>query len=111
VDAGRVHPSFVLAETWRRRGLVLGAPTYDGGILPAVEHVLRLLARKRLANRVAGLFGSSGWRGGAVRKMAEEVDGLGWDLVDTVEFRGAPRLDDLARAEELGQKVAEKIRG
>lgn len=109
VDASRVHPSFVLAEAWRRRGLVLGSPTYDGGILPAVERVLRLLARKRLANRVAGLFGSSGWQGGAVRKMADEVSGLGWELVDKVEFRGAPRREDLARGGELGRGVAQRV--
>ncbi|HAZ27924.1 TPA: MBL fold metallo-hydrolase [Candidatus Acetothermia bacterium] len=111
VDADRVHPSLVLAEVWRRRGLVVGAPTYDGGILPAVEGVLRLLVRKRLANRVVGLFGSSGWQGGAVRKMADEVTRLGWDLVDKVEFRGAPGPDDLTRAEELGRKVAERVKG
>ncbi len=111
VDAGRVHPSFVLAEAWRRKGLVLGSPTYDTGIFPAVEHALRLIARKRLANRVVGLFGSFGWRGGAVRKMADEVAPLGWDLVDKVEFGGAPRPDDLARGEELGRAVARRVRG
>ncbi len=110
VDAGRVHPSFVLAEVWRRKGLVLGSPTYDGGIFPAVDAVLRLLVRKRLANRVAGLFGSLGWQGGAVRKMADAVAPLGWDVVDKLEFKGAPRQDDLARGEELGRRVAERVR-
>jgi len=110
VDAARVHPSFILAEVWRRRGLVLGSPTYDGGILPAVEHVLHLLERKRLANRVVGLFGSSGWQGGAVRKMSDEVAALGWDLVDKVEFQGAPAPDDLACGEDLGRRVAEQVK-
>ena len=109
VDAARVHPSFVLAEAWRRRGLILGAPTYDTGIFPAVDHALRLIVAKRLLNRVVGLFGSLGWQGGAVRKMADEVTPLGWDLVDKVEFKGAPRQDDLARGEELGRRVAERV--
>ncbi|HEU68818.1 MAG TPA: FprA family A-type flavoprotein [Candidatus Acetothermia bacterium] len=109
VDAGRIHPSFVLAEAWRRRGLVLGAPTYDGGILPAVGAVLRLMARKRLANRVVGLFGSHGWQGGAVRKMADEVAEPRWEVVDKVEFEGAPRREDPARGAELGRQVAERV--
>lgn len=109
VDAARVHPSTVLAETWRRRGLVLGSPTYDTGIFPAVDHALRLIVAKRLLNRVVGLFGSFGWKGGAVRKMADEVASLGWDLADTVEFPGAPRQDDLARGEELGRRIAERV--
>jgi flavorubredoxin len=111
VDAARVHPSFVIAEVWRRRGVVLGAPTYDGGILPAVEDVLRLLVRKRLANRTVGLFGSAGWQGGAVRKMADEITPLGWDLVDKLEFKGAPTPDDLSRGEDLGRRVAERVTG
>lgn len=111
VDAARVHPSIVLAEVWKRRGLVLGSPTYDTGIFPAVEAVLRLLAHKRLANRVVGLFGSLGWQGGAVRKMADEAAALGWDLVDKVEFRGAPSPDDLARGQDLGRTVAERVKG
>ncbi|MCR4391382.1 MAG: FprA family A-type flavoprotein [Candidatus Acetothermia bacterium] len=110
IDAARVHPSFVLAEVWRRRGLILGSPTYDTGIFPAVEHALRLIARKRLANRVVGLFGSSGWQGGAVRKMAEEVAKLGWELVDKLEFKGAPVREDLAQGEELGRRVAERVK-
>lgn len=110
VDAARVHPSFVLAEAWLRRGLVLGSPTYDTGIFPAVEHALRLIARKRLANRVVGLFGSAGWQGGAVRKMAEEVAELGWELVDKLEFKGAPVREDLAAGEELGRRVAERVK-
>ncbi|QAA75952.1 MAG: Flavoprotein [Candidatus Bipolaricaulis sibiricus] len=111
VDAARVHPSTVLTEVWRRKGLILGSPTYDSGIFPAVEHALRLVVCKRLANRVVGLFGSLGWQGGAVRKMADEVAPLGWDLVDKVEFKGAPRADDLARGDELGRAVAERVRG
>lgn len=110
VDAARVHPSFVLAEVWRRRGLVLGSPTYDGGILPAVEHVLRLLTRKRLANRVVGLFGSAGWQGRAVQKMADEGERIGWDVVGKHEFRCAPSAGDLACGEDLGRRVAERVK-
>lgn len=111
LDAARAHPSTVLAEVWRRRGLVLGSPTYDTGIFPPVDHALRLIVAKRLQHRVAGLFGSLGWRGGAVQKMADAVAPLGWDVVDKLEFRGAPTADDLARAVELGRAVAERVRG
>ncbi|HEU68879.1 MAG TPA: FprA family A-type flavoprotein [Candidatus Acetothermia bacterium] len=111
VDAARVHPSTVLAEAWRRKGLIVGSPTYDTGIFPAVGQALRLIARKRLGNRVVGLFGSFGWRGGAVGKLAGLVDELGWELLGKVEFRGAPTADDLAQGRELGQAVAERVKG
>ena len=109
LDASRVHESFIVRDAWRFRGLVLGTPTYDTGIFPPIEQALRLLERKRLKNRVVGLFGSYGWKGGAVSKLAEKVGELGWELVDTVEFPGAPDSSDLERLWELGRKVAEAV--
>ncbi|RLE33010.1 FprA family A-type flavoprotein [Candidatus Acetothermia bacterium] len=109
LDAGRVHVSFLIREAWKRKGLVIGAPTYDTGIFPPVEYFLRLLERKRLRDRVVGLFGSYGWKGGSVPKMRERVEALGWELVGEVSFHGAPTPEDLARARELGRKVAERV--
>ena len=111
LDAGRAHVSFLIREAWKRRGLVLGAPTYDAGIFPPVEHLLRLLERKRLRGRVAGLFGAYGWRGGSVDKMRERVEALGWEVVDAVAFHGAPTPEDLARARALGEAVARRVVG
>ncbi len=109
LDASRVHESFIVRDAWRFRGLVLGAPTYDTGIFPPIEQALRLLERKRLKNRVVGLFGSYGWKGGAVEKLAKKVGELGWELVGTVEFLGAPSPSDLEKLQELGRKVAEGV--
>jgi len=104
-----VHESFIVRDAWRFRGLVLGGPTYDTGIFPPIEQALRLLERKRLKNRVVGLFGSYGWKGGAVRKLAEKIGELGWELVGTVEFPGAPTPSDLEKLQELGRRVAEAV--
>ena len=109
LDASRVHESFIVRDAWRFRGLVLGGPTYDTGIFPPIEQALRLLERKRLKNRVVGLFGSYGWKGGAVRKLAEKIGELGWELVGTVEFPGAPTPSDLEKLRELGRRVAETV--
>ncbi|MFQ6117446.1 MAG: FprA family A-type flavoprotein, partial [Candidatus Bipolaricaulia bacterium] len=81
-DASRTHPSFLLAEAWRYKALILGAPTYDGGVFLPVEGFLRLVQRKRLQNRLVGLFGSFGWSGGAVKLMSSIIEGLKWELVE-----------------------------
>ncbi|MGC9530246.1 MAG: FprA family A-type flavoprotein [Candidatus Bipolaricaulaceae bacterium] len=111
LDGGRVHLSYLIRESWKWRGLILGAPTYDAGIFPPVEHMMRMLERKRLAGRVVGLFGSFGWKGGAVRRMAERVEELGWELVGSVDFQGAPTQEELAAGEQLGRAVAAQVGG
>ena len=39
----------------------------------------------------------------------ERVEALGWELVGEVSFHGTPTPEDLARARELGRKVAERV--
>jgi len=110
LDASRVHVSYLIREAWKRKGLILGAPTYDGGVFPPLEGLLRLLERKRLKGRVVGVFGSYGWRGGAVSKLAEHAGKLGWQVAGKVGFQGAPTPEDLAAGEGLGREVARRVR-
>lgn len=110
LDASRVHVSFLIRDAWRFQGLILGTPTYDTGIFPPIEYALRLLERKRLKNRVVGIFGSYGWRGGARAKLEEKVRELGWEVVETLEFAGAPTVEDIATGRELGRKVAARVK-
>jgi len=107
MDASRTHLSFLLAEAWRCKAVILGAPTYDGGIFPPVEQFLRLAQRKRLQNRIVGLFGSFGWSGGAVKGMKAIIEELEWELIEpVVEWNGFPDEEALAEGEALGREVA-----
>ena len=110
LDASRVHVSYLIREAWKRKGLILGAPTYDGGVFPPLEGLLRLLERKRLKDRVVGVFGSYGWHGGAVKKIAARAEELGWQVVGEASFQGAPTPEDLAAGEGLGREVARRVR-
>lgn len=110
LDASRTHLSFLFTEAWRHKAIVLGSPTYDGGIFLPVERFLRLAQRKRLQSRIAGVFGSFGWSGGAVKAMKGFVEELKWELVEpAVEWTGRPSEGDLEQGEALGRAVAGRI--
>lgn len=110
LDASRTHLSFLLAEAWRYKALILGAPTYDGGIFIPMEQFLRLAQRKRLQNRIVGIFGSFGWAGGAIKAMRSIIEELKWELVEpVVEFQGRPTEKELERGAALGRAVAERV--
>jgi len=110
LDAARVHPSYLVSEAWRRRGLIVGSPTYESRAFPPVSTFLDLAGKKKLKDRVTGVFGSFGWGGGSAREIEETCEKLNWDLISpTVEFNGEPSEDQLESGFELGRSVAKEV--
>jgi len=109
-DTARTHVSYILPALWANRGVVIGAPTYEGGLFPPVLDVLHHAALKRVVNKKAVMFGSYGWSGGAVKVIKEIIEPLKWELADTLEFAGAPTADEMASAESFGAAFAESIK-
>jgi flavorubredoxin len=109
-DAGRTHVSYILPSLWTKRGVMIGAPTYEVSLFPPVAHVLDMAARKRVVNKKAAWFGSYGWSGGALKELTTLIEPLKWELLDTLEFRGVPKKTDLTAAEEFGAKFARAVK-
>jgi flavorubredoxin len=89
--------------------LIIGSPTYEHEIFPKVVDFLNLLKTKKFSNRCAGIFGSFGWSGEAMRKLSGELTKLDFELVgEPLSFFGSPTEEDLEKARQLGKAVAEK---
>jgi flavorubredoxin len=111
-DLSRTHVSYVIRDAWRYKGLILGTPTYDAGIFPPVDSLVRLLQEKKLKNRVVGLFGSYGWSGGGVKGLKEFVKTNKLELVEpVVEARFESTDDELEQCHQLGRNVAKAVQG
>jgi flavorubredoxin len=108
-DAARTHVSYILSSFWTKRGIIIGAPTYEVSLFPPMADVLNMAVRKRIKNKKAAYFGSYGWSGGALREMQKIIEPLKWDLVDNFEFLGAPTEEDIKRAEEFGARFGEVV--
>jgi anaerobic nitric oxide reductase flavorubredoxin len=109
-DAARTHVSYILPSLWVNRGVMIGAPTYEGALFPPVLDVLNHAALKRIVSKKAALFGSYGWSGGALRNARQVVEPLKWELTETLEFIGYPTHEDLARGLEFGRKFGDSIK-
>lgn len=108
-DASRTHASYILPSLWTKRGVMIGAPTYEVRLFPPVEEILTMAARKHIKNKKAAYFGSYGWSGGAKKNIEGIIQQLKWELVETLEFVGCPSYEDLKKGEEFGKKFAELI--
>jgi flavorubredoxin len=110
-DVTRTHVSYIMPSLWTQRGVMVGAPTYEGSLFPPMTQVLEIAATKRIRNKQIARFGSYGWSGGAQRRLEQLIERLKWELVDFFEFAGGPTDEDLKHGEEFGAHFARLIKG
>jgi flavorubredoxin len=108
-DVTHTHASYILPYLWTQRGVIVGAPTYEGSLFPPMVQVLDMAALKRIRNKLVARFGSYGWGGGAQRHFERLIEPLKWELVESFEFAGGPTEEDLRRGEEFGARFARRI--
>ena len=110
-NVSRSHISYIIADVWKHKGLVLGTPTYNMKPFPLMDHFIRVLENKGLKDRTLGIFGSYGWVGGALKELAEFGQRMKWELVEPiVEAKCAPTTENLAACEQLGETIGFRIR-
>jgi len=109
-DVTHTHISYILPSLWTQRGVVVGAPTYEGSLFPPMVQALDMATHKRIRNKKVARFGSYGWGGGAQRHFERLIEPLKWELVDSFEFIGGPTEEDLKQGEEFGVRFARLIK-
>jgi flavorubredoxin len=109
-DVTHTHVSYILPSLWTHRGVVVGAPTYEGSLFPPMAQTLDMANHKRIRNKKVARFGSYGWGGGAQRHFERLIEPLKWDLVDSFEFAGGPTDEDLRQGEEFGARFARLVK-
>jgi flavorubredoxin len=101
----------MLAEAWKRKGLIVGAPTYESSIFPPVHKFLKLAEEKKLKNRVVGIFGSFGWSSVAMDNIQSVAEKCRWKIPsDPLDFNGKPNERELKKGYDLGMAVAKKVK-
>lgn len=108
-DAARTHVSRILPSLWTKSGVIIGAPTYEVSLFPPMAEVLHMVARKRIHKKTAAYFGGHGWSGGALQELTKILEPLKWDIVDTLQYVGSPKDDDLKKAEDFGRRFARRL--
>ena len=104
--------SEMVATILRSAGIIVATPTYEYKLFPPVATALNEVGRKKITGKAAFRFGSYGWSGGAEKELAEilERNKMNWDFIESVEFEGAPREEDLKRVEAGVLALIEKMK-
>jgi len=109
-NVSRSHSSFILSNIWRYKAIILGSPTYNMGLFPLMDHLLRLLENKGLKDRIVGIFGSYGWSGGAIKELTDFAGRMKWQVTEPIiEVKCSATEEDLRNCSLLGSNMAKRL--
>lgn len=104
------HVSYILTDVWDSKFVIIGTPTYDGGVFPQIQYVVHLIEKKQIKNKYYGLFGTSGWSGMGYKQLQGVLEKLGWELVEPIiETRGRMRGREIELIKEFAENISKAI--
>jgi flavorubredoxin len=109
-EVTHTHPSYILPSLWTKRGVLVGAPTYEGELFPPMKNMLQIARFKRVSGKLAARFGSYGWGGGAQKVFEAMAAEMEWRSVQMLEFMGSPSADDLRKGQAFGAAFARLVK-
>lgn len=91
--------------------VLVGSPTHNNSILPAIADVLTYMKGLRPLNRVGAAFGSYGWSGEAPKHIQEWLAGMNIELpAEPLKLQFVPRHEGLVQCRALGVTVAQALK-
>ncbi len=100
--------SVLAYEIMNAGALIVGSPTLNNNIFPAMADGLTYLRGLRPQNKIGACFGSFGWGGEAVKQLSDYLDSMKIrQVADPVRIKYVP--EDLSSCRELGLLVAKEL--
>ena len=109
-NVSKTPASYILADVFRYKGIIVGSPTYSNQLFPEVEAVLSKIELREVKNRLFGYFGSFSWAGAAVKRLAAFGEKMKWETVGTpAEQKQGMTAADYAACYALGEAMAKRL--
>lgn len=78
--------SDVVTEAFRSKAVLVGSPTYNGGLLTSVAGFLEELKGIKTKNKKAAAFGSYGWAAVSVKIINERLKAANFEVFEDANF-------------------------
>ena len=109
-DIASADKTEVVKEMLDAKGYLFGSSTHDNDMLPTMAGFLEFVKGLKPKMRIAGLFGSYGWAGGAVASMEKEIKESGIDIaMPQISFKYMPDENDLKKCYDYGKEFVLKL--
>ncbi|MCM8783345.1 MAG: flavodoxin domain-containing protein [Candidatus Omnitrophica bacterium] len=109
-DSTQVDRTDVVSEMLDAKGFIFGSSTHDNDMLPTLAGFLTFLRGLKPKNRIASVFGSYGWAGGAVKEIENLLKETGIGLVQpSLEIKYLPNQEELKKCFEFGKNFTKSL--
>lgn len=110
-NVSKTPHSFILADIFRYKALIVGCTTYNMHLYPEMEALLSKVAARDMKNRLIGYFGSFTWASAAVKKLGEYATQLKFEVVgNPVEMKQSMSANNEQQARELAVAMADRLK-
>ncbi len=101
----------VLTDVFKAKGVLIGSPTINNGLLPTIKPILEDLKGLKFKNKVGAAFGSFGWSGENVKLIEENLEKAKIKVMqEGIKFKWQPIREELERCVEFGRSFAKGLR-
>ncbi len=101
----------VLTEVFKTKGIIIGSPTLNNGLLPTIKPILEDLKGLKFKNKIGAAFGSYGWSGENVKLIEENLEKARIKkLQDGIKIKWQPTKEELYQCIEFGRNFAKGLR-
>ena len=112
INAAKTDTTHVLTDAFRSAGILVGSPTVNNGISPAMAAVMEGLKHLKLSGKCGAAFGSYGWSGEGAGILQAHLEQAGIRIAGgPFKQLHMPQACDIAALEDFGECFAKELGG
>ncbi|MGM0688038.1 MAG: anaerobic nitric oxide reductase flavorubredoxin [Bacillota bacterium] len=111
-NAARSDINDVITEIFKSKGIVVGSPTVNKGILHSITALMDLAKGLNFQLKKGAAFGCYGWSGESVKLVSEMLEDAGFELINKKGLRmlWSPGDEEIASAVDYGKEIGAALK-
>jgi len=106
-NAARTDTNDIVTEIFKSKGIVVGSPTINNGILHSIAALMEMAKGLKFQGKKGSAFGCYGWSGESVKLITGLLEEAGFELInsDGLKMLWNPDEEAIAAAQAYGKEI------
>ncbi|MBI2252142.1 MAG: flavodoxin domain-containing protein [Armatimonadetes bacterium] len=110
-DINQIDRTEIIKEMFEAKAYLIGSSTHDNAMLPNMAGFLKFLRGLKPKGKFAGVFGSYGWGGGALKDIEEVLKETGIEIIQNpLAIQYVPDENQIKNCYEYGKDFILKLK-